>query len=225
MQWADTIPGVVEQQLKNDSNLGSAIEKLKSHVGDDSLVQEVLKRLRDRDPDCGFSEGIKEKMVGLEALMDIWSVLPAESSRAISEKFSSLSLDEQRSLVYLHAAIWGTVTQYVADPKLIPPHTTGGALDCTLLDVNTGQEANMGTPINEGEPAEIYTFCKTIPDEAKELRRLLYSSMYKAGLSNYAAEWWHYSSGDQIDAIVRGKTCAKYGSVSLAQVKASISAE
>ncbi len=57
--------------------------------------------------------------------------------------------------------LWERVTQFIADPDLCPPHSTGGAVDLTLAYKKSGEEVNMGTPVD------------TIDDKAKTLHEVL----------------------------------------------------
>lgn len=61
---------------------------------------------------------------------------------------------------------------------------------------------------------------KKISDNEKESlqnRRFLYQVMKKAGFSNYPEEWWHWSSGDNMDAANSGKEFAIYGGTEMSE--------
>ena len=45
-------------------------------------------------------------------------------------------------------------------------------------------------------------------------RRFLYRIMVQAGFANYPEEWWHYSYGDNMWAVIKNKPYAIYGGVS-----------
>ena len=100
------------------------------------------------------------------------------------------------------------------DPASPPLHSTGGAVDLTLVDA-AGQEADMGCPIDEVGP-------RAYPDHfvqasaarlqaCHERRRLLNEVMSAAGFSRHPNEWWHFSLGDQLWAWQRGMPAAIYG--------------
>ncbi len=89
------------------------------------------------------------------------------------------------------------------DPKMPPPHSTGAALDVTLVDA-TGIPVEMGSPIDEMSP-------RSFPDHYKNLganlepatqfhqnRLLLRQVMISAGFEQHPQEWWHFSYGDQL---------------------------
>lgn len=79
-------------------------------------------------------------------------------------------------------------------------HNTGGAIDLTICDVNTGQELPMGTDFDDfTERAYTASFEKHTTLSEKEIcenRRRLYWAMIKSGFSNLPTEWWHYDYGD-----------------------------
>ncbi|MBP0033790.1 MAG: D-alanyl-D-alanine dipeptidase [Roseofilum sp. Belize BBD 4] len=87
------------------------------------------------------------------------------------------------------------------DPATPPPHSTGAAVDVTLVD-QTGIELNMGSPIDEISARsfpDCYVQGKT-PDEHSyhKHRQLLNRIMEFAGFKRHPREWWHFSHGDQL---------------------------
>lgn len=112
---------------------------------------------------------------------------------------------------YSKKQVWEETTKYVADPKLCPPHLTGGAVDITIAD-DLGKGLDMGTPINTiGE--KVNTFSKKISKRAKKNRELLFSALTSVGFVNLPTEWWHYSYGDQYWAIYYQKPYAIYNKI------------
>ena len=106
-------------------------------------------------------------------------------------------------------------SKFVAAPNGTPPHSTGGAIDLTLVD-DRGNELDMGTMIN-ARPIDTrnagFTFAKNISMEAKTHRQLLISSLSASGFVNYPTEWWHWSFGDQYWAYQTKADAAIYGAV------------
>jgi D-alanyl-D-alanine dipeptidase len=100
--------------------------------------------------------------------------------------------------------------KWVANPKVVPPHTTGGALDLTILDGN-GNELDMGTPINTVSPMANMV-CDSLSANQASNRQLLITTMVSAGFVGNPREWWHWSYGDRRWASVN-RTNALYGSV------------
>jgi D-alanyl-D-alanine dipeptidase len=99
--------------------------------------------------------------------------------------------------------------RFVAPPWIIPPHSTGGAVDLLLVDAE-GRDLDMGSSLNEEGPL-MRTGAQGIPPEAKENRRALLRAMESAGFVNYPHEWWHFSYGDRYWAYSTGAPAAVYG--------------
>ena len=107
------------------------------------------------------------------------------------------------------------VTHYVAPPTGVPPHSTGGAFDLTLVDAE-GKALDMGTAIDDisgGEENRNYTEANSISDQAKQNRRILINVLTEVGFVNYPTEWWHWSYGDKYWAFNTDAEYALYGSV------------
>lgn len=95
----------------------------------------------------------------------------------------------------------------IAPPWIVPPHSTGGAVDVLLWDA-TGEVA-MGSQLNERTPA-MRTAFEPLDPEHRRHRRLLCDAMEGAGFVNYGHEWWHYSYGDRYWAHATGAEAAIY---------------
>lgn len=102
------------------------------------------------------------------------------------------------------------------DPDRIPPHTTGGAIDLTLIDQN-GKELEMGTAFDYFGPEASALFYEenktneTIRQNRKKLREL----MLKHGFRADRDEWWHFDYGNQLWAFDLEKPNAIYGEAHL----------
>jgi len=106
-------------------------------------------------------------------------------------------------------------SKYVAPPDIVPPHSTGAAVDLTLCTTE-GRELDMGTT-SDGSPADSdtlsYTFSPQITDSARQNRALLIEIMSDQGFVNYPTEWWHWSYGDRYWAYQMHQTNAIYGTI------------
>ena len=71
-------------------------------------------------------------------------------------------------------------------------HSRGSTLDLTIIDGNTSEPLDMGSPYDFfGEPSWVeYNY---ITEEQKKNRQLLQSVMLKHGFRNYPQEWWHFT--------------------------------
>ncbi len=108
-------------------------------------------------------------------------------------------------------AVWEMTTMYIADPKLSPPHSSGGTLDLTICDKN-GNPIDMGNPMNSVS-RKSNTFTRQINTVQKENRMLLFKTLSQCDFVNIPSEWWHYSHGDQYWALFNKHPYAKYGPV------------
>ena len=91
------------------------------------------------------------------------------------------------------------------DKKAGPVHTTGGAVDLTIVD-NFGNEINMGTEFDcfKDTANTNYYELNNINDEIRNNRRLLYNAMLQAGFTNLPTEWWHFDYGNKFWAFYTG---------------------
>jgi len=85
--------------------------------------------------------------------------------------------------------------QLVGNPYIgTPGHTTGGAVDVSLLDLHN-KEINLSAPFKKYyEEQELYS--KKITKQAQELRLVLDDVMIKSGFAPCDNEYWHFSYGD-----------------------------
>lgn len=97
--------------------------------------------------------------------------------------------------------------KYVAPPWIVPPHTTGGAVDVILMRGDL--ELPMGCDLNEQCDA-MRTAYEHLDAEHRYNRDVLVNAMHASGFVNYGHEWWHYSYGDRYWAYATGST-AIYG--------------
>lgn len=92
------------------------------------------------------------------------------------------------------------------DPATPPPHSTGAAIDLTLID-EAGREVDMGSPLDENSERSMPDFFAAATDEAGRAaharRGLLRDAMAAAGFERNPSEWWHFSQGDQLAVWTR----------------------
>ncbi|HWU43745.1 MAG TPA: M15 family metallopeptidase [Bdellovibrio sp.] len=102
-------------------------------------------------------------------------------------------------------------------PLDVAPHTTGGAVDLTLVDAD-GKWLDMGTEFN-AEPLNTenatYTAASNISEIAKKNRKILIDVMKAVGFVNYPTEWWHWSYGDKYWALMTDQPFAIFDSLEL----------
>lgn len=122
--------------------------------------------------------------------------------------------------------LWSEVYQMWAlpslDPTTPPPHSTGGAIDLTLVN-ELGETVNMGSEIDEISPRSYPNYYANSPQkqeqEYHQLRELLKTIMTQAHFKQHPHEWWHFSFGDQLytwlcrQEMKDSSLCACYGGV------------
>lgn len=108
------------------------------------------------------------------------------------------------------------------DPKTPPPHSTGAAIDITLVD-ECGNLVDMGSPIDEMSDRSRPEYFANHQNPAEQVyhrkRQLLCQIMTNEGFLRHPDEWWHFSIGDQLWAWLNDlnnsepTTSAYYGRV------------
>ncbi|KGF72666.1 D-alanyl-D-alanine dipeptidase [Neosynechococcus sphagnicola sy1] len=140
----------------------------------------------------------------------------ADLARSQGLTVAALTPDQQQTLREQVYTFWAPPS---LDPTMPPPHSTGAALDLTLVD-GTGQVVDMGSPIDECSPRSYPDYFQ-ISDRPLERqyhhhRQLLARVMIAAGFQRHPQEWWHFSWGDQLWAWLSQQsgtpvTSAHYG--------------
>jgi zinc D-Ala-D-Ala dipeptidase len=108
-------------------------------------------------------------------------------------------------------------SRYVAPPDAVPPHSTGAAVDVTLVH-DSCTELDLGTQVNaspEESGGACFTDAPGLTREAAGNRTLLRRLMEGAGFVNYGTEWWHWSYGDRYWAFITGSAVAIYGTATV----------
>ncbi len=108
---------------------------------------------------------------------------------------ATLSDDQKKAIWKEVYKIWAVPSD---NPLTPPPHSTGAAVDLTLMDA-TGQIIDMGSAIDELSPRSIADYYANNPEKPyHNNRQLLRDVMYFAGFRRHLDEWWHFSLGDQM---------------------------
>lgn len=136
-----------------------------------------------------------------------------------SRNFKLLSPTQEADIWQQVYQIWAPPSDNPATP---PPHSTGGAVDVTLVDAQ-GNTVDMGSPIDElsARSHPDYYGKSTVEIERKyhQQRQLLHKVMIEAGFCRHTGEWWHFSLGDQMWAWQRQQQnpqqqfIARYGKI------------
>jgi D-alanyl-D-alanine dipeptidase len=152
--------------------------------------------------------------IAVQQYMVDYAFEQAAKERGLS--IDQLSATERQSLQAQVQQFWATPSYNPATP---PPHSTGAAIDITLVD-DQGSPINMGSPIDEmsnrSHPDFFATPHHNRPKSAtgylryhKADRLLLHKNrqqlkqvMLEAGFRQHPNEWWHFSFGDQLWAWI-----------------------
>lgn len=174
----------------------------------------------------GVLKALQDAQTHLQRVQPTWQIMIFDAYRPITVQAFMVNftyaqlLDEKgwqpETLTSAQTdAAWQEVYELWAppnlDPRSPPPHSTGGAVDVTLLDSQTQEPVFMGSEIDElsvrSHPhyfADLANHPQTPPDQkrlaqqADQNRKLLLKFMNKAGFQRHQKEWWHFSLGDQM---------------------------
>lgn len=116
-----------------------------------------------------------------------------------------LELNEDRLTAQQRQDLWTRVYRLWAAPSLNrqmpPPHSTGGAVDVTIIN-DLGEALDMGGEIDElSERSHPEYYISDQDGESQQYhfnRQLLNRAMTNAGFIRHPKEWWHFSLGDQM---------------------------
>jgi D-alanyl-D-alanine dipeptidase len=115
----------------------------------------------------------------------------------------SMTEEERARVLYEVLAFWASPSE---DPATPPPHSTGAALDVTLLD-GDGRLVQMGSEVDEiserSRPDHFAGSALTSEAQYHEHRETLRQVMSAGGFLRHPEEWWHFSFGDQLWAWSR----------------------
>jgi zinc D-Ala-D-Ala dipeptidase len=143
----------------------------------------------------------------------------AEIVRSQGLVAETLTTDQRQAILEQVYEFWAVPSP---DPATPPPHSTGAAIDVTLVDA-TGQVVDMGADIDEISPRSYpnHFVDSAIATEQTfhHHRQLLSQAMRSADFQPHPNEWWHFSQGDQLWAWLTNQTnpdqsvVARYGRV------------
>lgn len=99
----------------------------------------------------------------------------------------------------------------VTDPRVPPPHTTGGAFDVMLADMSG--PVDLCSPYDMFDPLSYPFDAPNLSVAARRNRLLLHTTLEAVGITNYHGEYWHWSYGDQGWAYRGGHAQALYAAI------------
>ena len=135
---------------------------------------------------------------------EVQQALQDQIGDVIKQTYPHLSAEEQTAMLKQFVAPVG--------PDFVSPHLTGGSVDVTLFDLNSGAYLDMGSDFDEPTDKSFTTAYENQPEHvAHANRRTLYHAMLSVGFTNITSEWWHYDYGNQLWAHYSGCPHAVYG--------------
>jgi D-alanyl-D-alanine dipeptidase len=189
-------------------------------------------------PECYVRETVVERLVdvachlpdGLRLVIwDAWR--PLKVQQALFDDYKTElrnqypDMDEDRLIEET-----STFVSLPSDNPLFPsPHSTGGAIDLSIVD-DGGEYLKMGTAFDDFSlrantryyEEKLEAGSITPPEEEfLQNRRLLFHVMTRGGFTNYPEEWWHFDYGDQFWAKLSGNRVALYGRKTVRSVQFS----
>ncbi len=217
ISYTKPIPNIDDPLRYEKTNFVSSefIEVLTDHVFDVQMQYPVL-GMKYAQKRCLIRKEVYDRLLlaterlpkGYQfRILDAWRPFALQEelyrnySKEIIRDFQLMNCSEEMR----NAVIRKFVSEPVADRIAPPVHTTGGAIDITIVDAE-GNELDMGTGFDAFSDRTNTAFYEnTTEEEIKNNRRLLYNVMVSAGFTNLPSEWWHYDYGDRFWAFYTGK--------------------
>jgi D-alanyl-D-alanine dipeptidase len=219
----EVIPVIEDpERYENHAFIDSKFIELKSNDIFEINMQYPILRMENAEEQCFVRKEVYEMLIEAAKLLpkgykfkvlDAWRPFALQnelynvySANIIKDFELEQCTDKQKQAV---------IRKFISDPiedRDVPPvHTTGGAIDVTLMDQN-GIELDMGTAFDAFTDKTSTAFFENEKNELiRDNRGLLYHVMTSVGFTNLPSEWWHFDYGDrfwgyynQKPAIYRG---------------------
>lgn len=177
-------------------------------------------------PDLLIRQSLQERLVTAAhnlpyghkfVIFDGWR--STQTQEALFNRMKQLILAESPDLseTELISAAQRIVALPSIDPAKPSPHSTGGAIDLSIVD-NRGLLLDMGSSFDDITLAAKTTYYEDHSDlpnaqTIQQNRRLLYHTLTSVGFTNYPEEWWHFDFGNQNWAWSHGEKEAHFGEI------------
>lgn len=194
----------------------SPFVEIKSDEYFDLQMQYPLAGMEHAETGCYVRQEVYEKLVLAAGMLppgfrlriwDAWRPFLLQEelyflySKDIIRQFGLESSTEEEKRAVIHKF----VSEPVDDREVPPAHTTGGAVDLTIID-KAGRELAMGSLFDEFSDRTCTAYFEDGEEKTvKDNRRMLYHIMTEAGFTNLPSEWWHFDYGDRFWAFYRRK--------------------
>jgi D-alanyl-D-alanine dipeptidase len=169
-----------------------------------TIAEKLLEVVKDLPP--GYGLGIYDAYRPV-SVQDAWF---AEELKRFQQNHPELTPEQ----CFIEVSRWLAPTRKEFLERAPPPHSTGGAVDLTIVRIvgHRIEPVDMGGEYCEFSPRS-WTHYSGISPEARKNRQLLLELMTAQEFANYAGEWWHFEWGGQLWAVVYGKPFARYGRI------------
>ena len=190
---------------------------------------------KDKNKIWSLRESVVDKLINANKLLktinknysliiyDAWRPIEVQSfmfNLALENEFKLRGLINTEEKINNYPDVLKKVERFWAFPdankKCPPPHSTGAAVDLTLIDLS-GKLLNMGCEIDNMGGEAVPDFYKNSSSKDGVLRNirrnLLKNVMCHSGFSQHPNEWWHFSYGDQLWAWQNDFKKAIYGRI------------
>jgi D-alanyl-D-alanine dipeptidase len=128
----------------------------------------------------------------------------AQVQNELNEKGLGLKIFDAYRPYSVTVKMWELIKdgRYVADPKKGSGHNRGIAVDCTIIQLDTKKELNMGTGFDNFTDTAHQDFAG-LPKEVLANRQLLKTIMERNGFIALPTEWWHFyfANGEKYDVL------------------------
>ena len=173
----------------------------------------------DKSPYClrqGVIKSLLEAQFLLEKRYPQWKIKIYDAYRPVGVQqfmvnhtynclLKKKNLQESQLSAQQRQNLWGQVYELWAapslNPKMPPPHSTGAAVDVTIVN-DRGETLDMGGEIDELHAKSHPDYYISDKDDRSQQyqfnRQLLNRVMTNAGFCRHPQEWWHFSLGDQM---------------------------
>ena len=156
-------------------------------------------------------------------IYDAWRPIEVQSfmfNLALESEFKLRGLINAEEKINNYLEVLKKVERFWAYPdankKYPPPHSTGAAVDLTIID-RSGDLIDMGCEIDNIGAKAVPDFYKNSSSKDgviwNDRRNLLKNVMCNSGFSQHPNEWWHFSYGDHLWAWQNDHMEAIYGRV------------
>ncbi len=225
------IPSISAPQLFTSAKIScSRFVRLNDTVNFDISMQYPLMKMKNSVTDCFVREEVFDKLLKVSKaldgryrlkILDAWRPLALQYElyytyrELILKEFRLENEDDDRQ-----SEIIKKFVSYPSDDFMVPPvHTTGGAVDLTLTDIN-GNELEMGTGFDSfsDKTRTDYYETNSIDLNIRNNRRILYNAMISAGFTNLPSEWWHFDFGDRFWGYYNNKPAIYEGVFDISEI-------